>query len=512
MTGLLRITLLVAVLLGDVGAWSLSDVWPSSAQNRLEKDASNAVRDLPPVSQTMNIMLVGRSGLGKTSCMNSLFMEDFAKKTSSTRKMEIHMLNKTINTDNGSKLKLDIAVIDTQGLGTDKDKDDVLVLQAETLSELRRRMELKLFTDWHKMQHSVQGDFPDPRVHVLLYFLPPHSFDNVDVMYMEKLSKWTLVVPVISKADCMTEGERKDMKKKLGEVVGRLEKHANGPARWGQANQPARVAAKHLLSPVGKETGFVVLCKKRKYLQGRAEVVWDPENEAHSDFPALSKFIVHEFARSPNDYEGMVDTLFEARRRERLLCFDWKWSNAFWVPFVTTAIVLHSAVHMYFLSAAHFRPDAPLPDVRVGAHFLLPPLSFAGAHFYANSAEPTLDTSMRHCGFGDHELYDWDQRYKAQKVDSMFSFDAVEGLFSAHGYSRQEVVAACTLLLVPLVLILMSPSNARAVLMIFAGSLVVCMVVGFIGDVFSFIDELDKVWKILIVFVWVYAALKIVAS
>lgn len=57
----------------------------------------------------------------------------------------------------------------------------------------------------------------DTRIHCALYFINPtgHSLRAIDIIVMKKLSEVVNVVPVIAKADCLTQDERDAFKHKV---------------------------------------------------------------------------------------------------------------------------------------------------------------------------------------------------------------------------------------------------------------------------------------------------------
>ena len=66
---------------------------------------------------------------------------------------------------------------------------------------------------------EIDPDYPirddvclDDRVDVCLYFIPPHRLKELDLLYMKRLSEVVAVIPVIAKADTMTEVELKEFK------------------------------------------------------------------------------------------------------------------------------------------------------------------------------------------------------------------------------------------------------------------------------------------------------------
>lgn len=48
---------------------------------------------------------------------------------------------------------------------------------------------------------------PDPRVDLVLFFVPPHRLKEADVSFMARLAELAPVVPLLAKADSMTSAE-----------------------------------------------------------------------------------------------------------------------------------------------------------------------------------------------------------------------------------------------------------------------------------------------------------------
>lgn len=62
----------------------------------------------------------------------------------------------------------------------------------------------------------TRADEPsDARVDVCLYFIPPHRLKELDLLYMKRLSEHVALIPVIAKADTMTESELYDFKQHI---------------------------------------------------------------------------------------------------------------------------------------------------------------------------------------------------------------------------------------------------------------------------------------------------------
>ncbi|KAF2983246.1 hypothetical protein EK904_013870, partial [Melospiza melodia maxima] len=164
-----------------------------------------------------NIMVVGQSGLGKSTMVNTLFKSKVSRKSSQPGQEE--RIPKTVQLqsithiiqEKGVKMKL--TVTDTPGFGDQINNDncwDPIIKYINEQYERYLREEI-LITRKRKI--------PDTRVHGCVYFVPPtgHWLRPLDLEFMRRLSKIVNVVPVIAKADTLTLEERAEFKQRIQE-------------------------------------------------------------------------------------------------------------------------------------------------------------------------------------------------------------------------------------------------------------------------------------------------------
>ncbi|RCK62497.1 Cell division control protein 10 [Candida viswanathii] len=162
-----------------------------------------------------NIMVVGRSGLGKSTLVNTLFSSKLT--TSQGRKLPSEPIEKTTEIKVSShslvenNVRLNINVIDTPGFGDQINNEkcwDPLVKYVKEQHSQYLRKEL-----------TAQRDkfLADTRVHCILYFIPPNGqkLRQLDVQALKKLCEIANVVPIIAKSDSLTLEERSEFKKLL---------------------------------------------------------------------------------------------------------------------------------------------------------------------------------------------------------------------------------------------------------------------------------------------------------
>uniref|UniRef100_A0A8D3AQC3 Septin-type G domain-containing protein n=1 Tax=Scophthalmus maximus TaxID=52904 RepID=A0A8D3AQC3_SCOMX len=167
----------------------------------------------------LNIMVVGQSGLGKSTLMNTLFKSKVSRKSvlvTAQEKIPKTIEIKSISHDIEEKgVRMKLAVIDTPGFGDQINNENCW------------QPIMKFINDQYEayLQEEININrkkrIPDSRVHCCIYFIPPtgHCLRPLDVEFMRRLSKVVNIVPVIAKADTLTLEERDFFKKKIREEL-----------------------------------------------------------------------------------------------------------------------------------------------------------------------------------------------------------------------------------------------------------------------------------------------------
>ncbi|NXF35196.1 SEP12 protein, partial [Nyctibius bracteatus] len=266
-----------------------------------------------------NIMVVGQSGLGKSTMVNTLFKSKVSRKASQPNQEE--RIPKTVQLqsithvieEKGVKMKL--TVTDTPGFGDQINNEncwDPIIKYINEQYERYLREEI-LITRKRKI--------PDTRVHGCVYFVPPtgHWLRPLDLEFMRRLSKIVNVVPVIAKADTLTLEERAEFKQRIQED---LKTHAISVYPQEDFDQDPddrvlndRIREKIPFAVVGADqehqvNGKRVLGRKTKW--GIIEV----ENPAHCEFPLLRDLLIRSHLQDLKDITHNVH--YESYRVRRL--------------------------------------------------------------------------------------------------------------------------------------------------------------------------------------------------
>jgi len=165
------------------------------------------------------LMVVGESGLGKSTLISSLFRKEELNQqkknhTSATKLEEkipetVQIQTKSVLIEEKS-VKLRLTVVDTPGFGDMLDNTDCFKTISKYIDER--------FEQYLKDESGLnRRNITDTRVHCCFYFINPscHGLRPIDVEFMKNLCNKVNIVPVIAKSDTLTKGEVAAMKKQL---------------------------------------------------------------------------------------------------------------------------------------------------------------------------------------------------------------------------------------------------------------------------------------------------------
>lgn len=162
-----------------------------------------------------NVMVVGQTGLGKSTMINTLFSSRLLESKGRMDPSDEIRQTTSISTashviiENGVKLKLNL--IDTPGYGDLINNEhcwETIIKYIKDQYSIYLRKELTAVRERH---------IPDTRVHVVLFFINPsgHSLRQIDIQVLKKLGDIANVIPVIAKADTLTLEERDLFKQRV---------------------------------------------------------------------------------------------------------------------------------------------------------------------------------------------------------------------------------------------------------------------------------------------------------
>ncbi|XP_030915766.1 septin-9 [Geospiza fortis] len=266
-----------------------------------------------------NIMVVGQSGLGKSTLINTLFKSKISRKSVQPtaeeripKTIEIKSITHEIE-EKGVRMKL--TVIDTPGFGDHINNENCW------------QPIMKFINDQYEkyLQEEIninrKKQIPDTRVHCCIYFIPAtgHSLRPLDIEFMKRLSKVVNIVPVIAKADTLTLEERDYFKQRI-----MADLLANGidvyPQKEFDEDSEDRLVNEKFremipFAVVGSDQEYQVNGRRilgRKTKWGTIEV----ENTTHCEFAYLRDLLIRTHMQNIKDITSNIH--FEAYRVKRL--------------------------------------------------------------------------------------------------------------------------------------------------------------------------------------------------
>ncbi|EEQ37474.1 putative septin protein [Clavispora lusitaniae] len=181
---------------------SIPDYNTSSAALRKRKTTKKSIN--------FSIMIVGESGSGRSTLINSLCGGNSIVPTSSTatqdpytRKLTLRHENVELEDNEGHKISLNI--IDTPNFANGLNCDD----DFRVVVDFIRHQYDEVLLEESRVKRNPR--FKDGRIHVLMYMINAtgHGLSEIDVKFLKHISGLVNVIPIIAKADALTPEEMK---------------------------------------------------------------------------------------------------------------------------------------------------------------------------------------------------------------------------------------------------------------------------------------------------------------
>ncbi|KAG8905994.1 cell division control protein [Tulasnella sp. 403] len=267
-----------------------------------------------------NVILVGQTGLGKSTLINTIFASHLIDSKGRLehdepvrQTTEIQGVSHVI-VENGVRLRLNI--VDTPGYGDQINNEgcwDPIIKYIKDQHSAYLRKELTAMRDKY---------IQDTRIHCCLFFINPtgHSLRPIDVIVMKKLSEVVNVVPIIAKADSLTLEEREVFKHNIRAEMQyhniRLypfDTDENDPEEL-QLNEQIRNIIPFAV--VGSERNVLIDGKPVRGRKNRWGVI-NVEDETHCEFVHLRNFLTRTHLQDLIETTAQIH--YEAFRSKQLL-------------------------------------------------------------------------------------------------------------------------------------------------------------------------------------------------
>ncbi|KAF4092524.1 hypothetical protein AMELA_G00021980 [Ameiurus melas] len=266
-----------------------------------------------------NIMVVGQSGLGKSTLVNTLFKSKVSRKSCTPNYEE--KISKTVHLQSISHIieekgvKMRLTVIDTPGFGDQINNENCwepIVMYINEQYEKYLKEELHV---------NRKRRIPDTRVHCCVYFLPAtgHRLRPIDVEFMKRLGKIVSIVPVIAKADTLTMDERLEFKQRI-----RQDLQTHGIRVYPQKEYDEDTEDRILNNKIRENIPFAVVGTDKEHQVNGNKVLgrktkWgiiEVENIEHCEFANLRDLLIRSHLQDLKDVTHYIH--YETYRVRRL--------------------------------------------------------------------------------------------------------------------------------------------------------------------------------------------------
>ncbi|XP_062508289.1 neuronal-specific septin-3-like [Corticium candelabrum] len=242
----------------------------------------------------VNLMVVGESGLGKSTLVNTLFKSKVSRNSCAPdenpmpKTVDVRSVSHVIE-EQGVRLKLTIT--DTPGFGDQINNDHCWL---PVLDYVNEQFEVYLNEE---VSVTRRKNIPDSRVHACLYFISPtgHHLQQLDVEFMKRLDQCVNIIPVIAKSDTMTLEERNAFKARIREDINHhginIYPCAYVPEDDEDAEENAKIENLLPFAVVGSDREYKIGGKKvlgRQTKWGFVEI----ENKQHCEFSHLRDMLI----------------------------------------------------------------------------------------------------------------------------------------------------------------------------------------------------------------------------
>jgi len=268
-----------------------------------------------------NVMVVGESGLGKSTLVNTLFNTSLYPPRE-RKGPSLDIIPKTVSIqsisadieENGVRLRL--TVVDTPGFGDFVNNDESW---RPIVDNIEQRFDAYLDAE-NKVNRM---NIVDNRVHACVYFIQPtgHALKPLDVEVMRRLHTKVNLIPVIAKADTLTDEEITAFKLRILADIKYHDIHIFEGPHYEKDDEETIAENKEIMdkvpfavvganSEVTNSEGRKV--RGRQYPWGIIEV----DNEEHCDFVKLRQMLIRTHMEELKEHTN--NALYENYRSEKL--------------------------------------------------------------------------------------------------------------------------------------------------------------------------------------------------
>ncbi|KAF7534363.1 hypothetical protein G7Z17_g13380 [Cylindrodendrum hubeiense] len=269
-----------------------------------------------------NVMVVGESGLGKSTLVNTLFNTSLYP-PKERKGPSLDIIPKTVTIQSISAdieeagVRLRLTVVDTPGFGDFVNNDESW---RPIVDNIEQRFDAYLDAE-NKVNRM---NIVDNRIHACVFFIQPtgHSLKPLDIEVMRRLHTKVNLIPVIAKSDTLTDEEIVNFKAR---ILADIKYHGiqifEGP-RYELDDEETIAENNEIMSKVPfavvGATNEITSADGRK-VRGRAYPwgIIEVDNEEHCDFVKLRQMLIRTHMEELKEHTNNL--LYENYRTDKLI-------------------------------------------------------------------------------------------------------------------------------------------------------------------------------------------------
>ncbi|RXG42656.1 hypothetical protein VDGE_00736 [Verticillium dahliae] len=269
-----------------------------------------------------NVMVVGESGLGKSTLVNTLFNTSLYP-PKERKGPSLDIVPKTVSIQSISAdieeagVRLRLTVVDTPGFGDFVNNDESW---RPIVDNIEQRYDAYLDAE-NKVNRM---NIVDNRIHACVFFIQPtgHSLKPLDIEVMRRLHTKVNLIPVIAKSDTLTDEEIVSFKAR---ILADIKYHGiqifEGP-RYELDDEETIAENNEIMSKVPFAVvgaGNEITTADGRKVRGRAYPwgIIEVDNEEHCDFVKLRQMLIRTHMEELKEHTN--NTLYENYRTDKLI-------------------------------------------------------------------------------------------------------------------------------------------------------------------------------------------------
>lgn len=237
---------------------------------------------------SFNVLVVGPTGIGKTTLIQSLFdCVEFADTPDHMREIGDVTLHIKESKPPNNTVEMKVTIIETKGFNNQVDKSESY---KPIVDHITARYDDYLNRELVNEKEVEYDNISDNRIHCCIYMIAPtgNGLKSIDLVTMKQLHHKVCLIPVIGKSDVLTHQERKAFKEKVRQEITTNEIEIYSSKKF---HLPFAVAASNeLITEDGKRQRVRVYPWGKMYIEKHTEFLQLRELITRSDMLQLIEY------------------------------------------------------------------------------------------------------------------------------------------------------------------------------------------------------------------------------